>query len=247
MRIRPYFVLALLCSSLCFSGCFEFYYDIVQNPNGTFRIRQTIGFGNEFFQELASFSGMGDSVKVTPSMIQDSIRHTFSLRRDSLIQIEHIIGMSGISSFEFHDTTVDSITYFTLEAAVTNVDSLPGAFHRMANTTSAIGPASNDQSDSDDVRLKVAHTKARTSLTLYAPPKEGGFMKLDMPGMEEAFTGLSMHYRVFSTALEHPHDKHIKPFPGGQERVFDINDLTRKGRKAHLDATFVVKNPVAQH
>ena len=164
MRIRTYCIIALLFSSLCFNGCFEVYYDITQNPNGTFAIRQTMGFGDQIFQGLASFGALGDSTKeVSPAMIIDSIRHTFALRRDSLIQIAHIIGMNGITSFTIHDTTIDTMTYFSMEATVTSADSLPGAFHLMGNTSKAMGSGSQGQDDSDDVRLKVTRTKERIS------------------------------------------------------------------------------------
>jgi hypothetical protein len=56
-----------------------------------------------------------------------------------------------------------------------------------------------------------------------------------------------MHYRVFSSALERPANKQIKQIPGGQERVFGLRDLLKKGRQSHLDATFVIKNTAPNH
>jgi hypothetical protein len=246
MRIRSFCILALLFSSLIFNGCFKIYYDIVQNSNGSFVIRETIGFGDQFFQDLADFGTIGDSTsKATPQMIIDSMRHTFALRRDSLIQIRHIIGMSGISAFSVHDTTIDTMTYFSMEATVESADSLPGALHLVSSSSDAIG-ASARPADSGDVRLKVARSKERTTFTFYAPSKEAGFMNIGIPGLEESFKNLSMHYRVFSPSLEPPHDKQIKRIRGGQERTFGLHDLTQKGRHAHLDAAFMIKNPAVR-
>ncbi len=241
MRIRFYPIIALLFCALCFNGCFDLYFDVVQNSNGTFTIRQTVGIGTQLIQELSDFSGIGYSVKPSPKSILDSIKHTFGLRRDSLIQIQHIIGMSGISSLDIKDTTIDTMTYFSMEATVTNVDSLSGALHLMTNTSPLAGPDSRTPKDSDDVCIAVTRTKDRTNLMFFTPPKNGSFMKLDMPGMEELFKNLALHYRVFSGSLEAPHDKKIKRIRGGQERTFGLNELLEKGPQAHLNATFVIK------
>jgi hypothetical protein len=249
MRIRTSAILLLLVSCLAFNGCFEIYYDIVQNPNGTFLIRQTVGFGAQFFQELAAFGSSDSTAPVSTKMIMDSMRHTFALHRDSLIQSGRMIGQNGITDFTVHDTTIDTMTFFSLEAAVVSADSLEGAFHRMSSASESMGPAASDPgsrpADSDDVRLKVTRTNARTTFTFYAPPKAAGFMNIGMPGLEESFKNLSMHYRVFSPSLEPPRDKQVKQIPGGEERTFGLHDLTQKGRHSHLEASFVIKNSVA--
>ncbi len=245
MRIRSLCFLALLCSSFSFNGCFDFYYDVVQNPNGTFAVRQTIGFSNEFFQELSGVASLGDStVTVTPNMIVDSIRHMFANKRDSLIQFQHIIGKNGITAFDVRDTTIDSMTFFSMEVTVTSVDSLPGAFHVMNKASISNGSASPSE-DSDDVRLNVTRSKDLINLMFYARQKAEGFMSMDIPGIQDNFNGLKMYYRVFSPDLEKPHDKKIKQISGGQERVFGLNDLLKKGRQSHLDATFVIKNTMS--
>jgi hypothetical protein len=247
MQTRAFSILIILCFSLIFNGCFQIFYDIVQHPDGTFVIRQTIGLSQEFFDAMASFSSMGDSTKTTsPPLLIDSMRHSFALRRDSLIDIYHIIGKSGISSIAIQDTTHDSTTFFSMEVGVTSADSLPGAFHWLSNASDGANPQSHSQ-DSDDVRLKVTTAKDWITLRFYAPPKEGGFMHTDVPGMEDAFKDLSLHYRVFSLSLKAPQDKKVKRIPGGQERVFKAKELFQKSRNPHLDAAFVMKNVGHQH
>jgi hypothetical protein len=246
MRIRSYCIVAILFSSFFFSGCFEIYYDIVQNTDGTFVIRQTVGLSDEFFSGLSDVgAAFGDSTGFSRAMIVDSMRHTFALRRDSLIQIHHLIGMSGISAFSVHDTTVDTMTYFSFESTVTSADSLPGAFHLMSNMSEAMRPGG--QEEADPVQLTVTRTKEKTTLSFKAPQKAEGFMSISIPGIEENFKNVSMHYRVFSGSLERPADKHVKQIPGGQERVFGLNDLLKKGRHSHLDAIFVIKNAAPQN
>lgn len=243
MRTRAFLIAALLFSSLLFNGCFQIFYDIVQKPDGTFVIRQTVGLGKQFFQDLASFGSQSDSTHtpVTSQMIIDSMRHSFALRRDSLITLYHVIGTSGISSLSFHDTTIDTTTYFTMEATVTNPDSLPGAFHLLINSSNQAAPGSQSW-DSDDVRLKVTSTKEWITVMFYVPPKDGGFMHTDIPGLEESFAKLALHYRVFSTTLKKPRDKRVKQIAGGQERVFGAKELFQKGNRVSLDATFAMKN-----
>ena len=235
--------IALLFSSLFFSGCFEIYYDIVQNSDGTFVIRQTVGLSDQFFEGLSEFSAIGDST-TTPiprQAIIDSMRHTFALRRDSLVEMGHIIGMNGISSLAVHDTAIDTMTYFTIETGVTSLDQLPGAFHLTSNMSKLMHPGA-EQEDSDDIRLIVSRSKEKTTLTFKARQKEEGFVNIGIPGAEESLKNLHMRYRVFSASLERPADKLVKQIPGGQERVFGLSELLKKGRHAHLDATFVIKN-----
>jgi hypothetical protein len=248
MRIRSYCLIAILFCSFFFSGCFEIYYDIVQNPDDTFLIRQTVGLSDTFFEEIAAFSnlGGGDSTKFSRQVMIDSIRHTFALRRDSLTQIHHRIGRNGISAFSVHDTTIDTMTYFSFESTVVSADSLPGAFRLMSNMSEVMRPGS-EQEDTEDVHLFVIRTKAKTILMFKAPQKAEGFMSIDIPGLTENFKNISMHYRVFSSALERPANKQIKQIPGGQERVFGLRDLLKKGRQSHLDATFVIKNTAPNH
>ena len=242
MQIRSYYLVALLFSSFFFSGCFEIYYDIVQNPDGTFVIRQTVGLSDAFFSGLSDVgTAFGDSTGFSRTMIVDSMRHTFALRRDSLTQIHHLIGMNGISAFSAHDTTVDTMTYFSFESTVTSADSLSGAFHLMNSMSEAMRPGT-EQEDTDAIRLIVTRTKEKTTLTFKAPQKAEGFITIGIPGIEENFKNVSMHYRVFSASFERSPDKQVKQIPGGQERVFGLNDLLKKGRHAHLDATFVMKN-----
>ncbi|HWF43098.1 MAG TPA: hypothetical protein VG537_00500 [Candidatus Kapabacteria bacterium] len=248
MRIRSYCIIAILFCGFAFSGCFEIYYDIVQNTDDTFLIRQTVGLSNTFFEGIADLSnlGGGDSTKFSRQMIIDSIRHTFALRRDSLTQIHHLIGMNGISAFSVRDTTIDTMTYFSFESTVANADSLPGAFRLMSNMSEVMRP-SNEEEDTEDVRLFVNRTKSKTTLMFKAPQKAEGFMSIDIPGLTENFKNISMHYRVFSAALEWPAGKQIKQIPGGQERVFGLSDLLKKGRQSHLDATFAIKNIALTH
>jgi hypothetical protein len=174
-------------------------------------------------------------------MIVDSIRHIFAIKRDSLVQFQHIIGTNGITAFEVRDTTIDTMTYFTMEATVTSVDSLPGAFHVMSKASVA-NESSSPSEDSDDVRLKVTGSKDMINLMFYARQKAGGFISMDIPGIQDNFKGLKMYYRVFSPNLVLSHDKKIKQISGGEERIFGLSDLLKKGRQSHLDATFAIKN-----
>jgi len=210
-------------------------------------MRQTMGLSNALFAQLASFGSFGgDSSKFSREAVLDSVRHTFALRRDSLAGPHGVIGRSGISSITVHDTTIDSTTYFSVETTVASLDSLSGAAHLMSNTTQVLRPDAPTD-DSDDIRIVVKRMKEKTTLMFLTREKEGGFMNIDMPGIADLFANLGLHYRVFSAALERPTDKHIKQIPGGQERVFGIKDLTKKGKHSHLDASFVIRNVSALH
>jgi pyruvate/oxaloacetate carboxyltransferase len=101
---------------------------------------------------------------------------------------------------------------------------------------------SSDEGDTDDVYLSVTRSKERIILTLKAPQKEDGFMNIDIPGIAENFKNIAMYYRVFSESLARPVDKRIKQIPGGQERVFGLKDMLKKGHHAHLEASFAIKN-----
>ena len=243
MQLRPIFFLALLFSSVFFSGCFQIFYDIIQKPDGSFQIRETIGFGKQFFEAMASFGSIADSShsNLTAQMMIDSMRHSFAIRRDSLIQTAYGTKEGGIKSISTADTMIDTTLYFIMEADVPQVDSLPGAFRILSTSSEGIN-SEVPQKPSNDVRLKVSHPKEHTSLTFYVPPSDTSFMQMDIPGLADAFKGLSMHYRVYSPNLDQPKDKKIKQIPGGQERVLSAKELFKKGRTKHLDATFVLKD-----
>ncbi len=245
MRIRSFTSLALLFSSFLFSGCFEIYYDVVLNPGGSFTLRQTVGLSNEFFQGLTSAgAAVGDTTPISRQSVVDSIRHSLTHRRDSLVDAHAIIGLCGITSFNIRDTTMDAKTFFTLESTVTSADSLLGALRLMGTASKMMQPGASEE-DSDDIQISASKKNGKLSFLFHAPQKEGGFMNVDIPGMSVLFKDLSLHYRLFAPSLEKPTDKHIKQIPGGQERVFGLNELTKKGRKNHLDAMFVLKNILA--
>ncbi len=242
MRIRSFTFGILLFSCVLCSGCFQIFYDIVQKSDGSFVIRQEIGFSHEFFDAMASFGSLADSSHsaFTTETLIDSMRHSFAHKRDSMVQIVHVIGKNGIKSLSVRDSIDDDSTvYFMTEAAISNVDSIPGAFD-VIGTSSSNGMNPGSQTTDNNVRLKVTHPKGHTALTFYVPPSDSGFMQMDMAGLSDAFQNLSMHYRVFSSALERSKDKQIKPIPGGQERMFRSKELFKKGKAAHLEATFTI-------
>ena len=232
----------MLLSSFALSGCFEIFRDITVKPDGTCLFRQTIGIRKELFDELSGLGSMeGDTTKFLRQAVVDSFKYYFSHKRDSLTGPDGILGKCGISDVNIYDTTVDSMPYFSFETTIANIDSLPGAAHLMSNAVKV--PRPEETADgSDEIQIFVKHAKNKTIVTYHSTQKDDASANIDIPGLEDLVKGLSMHYRVFSPALERPIDKHIKIIPGGQERVFGAEDLMKKGKNAHLDATFVIRS-----
>ena len=248
MKIRYLSLFAILLASFLFSGCFDIYYDIVQNADGTFEIRQTVGMRQDIFAQMAdfmsSFNGDSTNAEAHPSAesVIDSMRRSFAHHRDSLLATGTVIGHHGITAFTSFDTTLDSMVYFTLRSTVSTIDSLPSAFHWMQTNAAMKSGAPTDSTGSDEVLLSIQRTRSASTLHFYSPNGSAGLVSTDLPGAEALFKDLHLHFRVFSRALQRPRDKHVRAIPGGQERVFGIRELSASGKPARIEASFAIRS-----
>ncbi len=251
MKLRPTIaILALVLTSFTFSGCMEIFFDVVQHHDGTYSLRQSVAFAPSFFDMMAAFSKMGkdSNATITRESIVDSMRREIASKRDSVMQVNPVNGQAGITALSFYDTTVDSLVLFTVEARVSNVDSLPSALHLMQNENQAMQSTSaGTMPEQEDMRLTVTHAKGKVNLKFYSiakpedPANDSLGIQAMMNSMGSLFQGIKMHCRVFSESLEKPKDKKIKKIAGGQERVFGFDEMTKKDTKKQSETTFVIK------
>lgn len=248
MKIRSWPVFIVTLCSVIFSGCFDIYYDLVQNSDGTFSIRQTVGMRQDVLAQMADFmSGFGsDSTNAgthpTAENLIDSMRHSFTHHRDSLLASGTVIGHHGITAFTAYDTTRDSMVFFTLQSTVSSIDSLPTSFQWMQTDAAMKSGAATASTDSDEVFLTIRKAKSISTFHFYSPHGSATMVSTDLPGAEQFFKDLHLHFRMFSPELQIPRDKHIKIIPGGEERVFGIKELSAAGKHTRIEATFAIRS-----
>ena len=167
MRTFPVLLSAALVLSFACSGCIEIFCDVVQNPDGTYIVRERAGLSMEMFRWIASLdrSITPDSTHMSDEMLMDSLKRAFARSGDTSLQIDSLLGRYGITAVRTNDTTIDSTFYITREADVSNIDSLPAAFAALQKFSkskpSGDGMNENPLALQDDVDTIALQLKSR--------------------------------------------------------------------------------------
>jgi hypothetical protein len=236
----------LIALAFLFSGCFQIYLDIVANPDGTFVLRKTVGFGKsvlrEFYDMKKAFV-QNDSSAFSDREIIDSMRESFTVDSVRRSDGRSVIGLHGITSFRTYDKTLDTLVLFTTEVGVAHVDSLAGAYHTLMYELKSKDSSTTSEDNGDDITMQASWNADGVTLRFHSE-KDGpmDLAGLDAPLARDFFKSASMHIRVFAPQLKPTRDKHVKTIPGGQDWALYFSDILKKKVKPTVDASFTLLN-----